>query len=358
VKVLREVLPFAVAANPYDMTAQVTSVPDGVTRVMSAMAEGSSSATLFAYLAHVGLSPERFASMERKLCALPAEHPDRLFVLVMLSEAGVTQRLEAAGVAVFQDPTRAVRAVAGAARLRALRERLHRLPDKAPASPQPLAPVRNESEAKAVLAQAGIPMLTEHLCNSADAAVRAADDLGYPVVAKIVSEDIPHKTEIGGVILDIRDAGSLRIAYQTLLERASMASPTARIDGVLVAPMLQGGIEAILGIHMDPIFGPMAMFGLGGTAVELFKDVAFASAPLTPARAAALLHEVRSSRLLFGWRGGPVYDDAALVDALCRLSSFAAGHADELGGIDINPFVVHPRGAVCLDALISLRTRS
>ncbi|HSW04399.1 acetate--CoA ligase family protein [Aquabacterium sp.] len=352
---LRDILPFAVPANPYDTTAQVTAVPDGVTRVMSAMAAGSSCATHFAYLAHVGLSPARFAGTERALCALRAQHPDRLFVLVMLSEAGVNSRLEAAGIPVFQDPTRAVRAVAGAARLRALREQLHRLPAQLPPASEPLPPVSNESEAKAVLATAGIPVLPEHLCSSAAAAVRAGELVGFPVVAKIVSPDIAHKTEIGGVILDIADAGALAAAFATLIARASAAAPQARIDGVLVAPMLKGGLETIIGIHSDPVFGPMALFGLGGTAVELFKDVAFASVPLTPERARSLVHQVRASRLLRGWRGGPMYDEAALVDALCRVSALAAAHAGELEGIDINPFVVRTQGAYCLDALISLR---
>jgi len=355
---LREILPFAVVANPYDTTAQVTSVPDGVTRVMSAIAEGSDCATLFAYLAHVGLSPERFARMEHSLCTLRETHPDRLFVLVMLSEANVTQRLEAAHIAVFQDPTRAVRAVAGAARLRALRAQLHRLPAQTTTAAKSLPPVNNESEAKAVLADAGIPVLPEHVCKSAGAAVQAGEAVGFPVVAKIVSPDIAHKTEIGGVILDIPDAAALEAAYATLIARASAAAPQARIDGVLVAPMLKGGIETIVGIHMDPVFGPMAMFGLGGTAVELFKDVAFASAPLTPERARSLVRQVRSSQLLRGWRGGPVYDEGALIGTLCRVSSLAAEHAGELDGIDINPFVVRPQGAFCLDALISLRPKN
>ena len=353
---LGEILPFAAVANPYDTTAQVTSVPDGMTRVMSAIVEGSQCAAIFAYLAHVGLSPQRFAGMEASFRALAAEHPDRLFVLVMLSDAGVTQRLEAAGVCVFEDPTRAVRAVAGAARLHLLRQHLHRLPSDVRAAADPLPPIRNESDAKALLAAAGIPVPPERLCASVEDAFAAAESMGFPVVAKIVSPDIAHKTEIGGVILDIRDPAALATAYGTVLARASAAAPQARIDGVLVTPMLRGGIETIVGIHMDPVFGPMAMFGLGGTAVELFKDVAFASAPLTPERAQSMVRSVRSSRLLSGWRGGPVYDEAALVDALCALSALAVEHADELQGIDINPFVVWPQGAVCLDALISMRS--
>lgn len=106
---------------------------------------------------------------------------------------------------------------------------------------------------------------------------------------------------------------------------------------------------------MDPVFGPMVMFGLGGTAVELYKDVAFASAPLSEARALALVQSVRGSALMRGWRGAPASDVPALVQALCRLSAFAQAHAAQLAGVDINPFVVQASGGVCLDALNTTR---
>lgn len=355
---LRDILPFAVPGNPYDTTAQVTSVPDGVTRVMDSMLSQSQAGAMLAYTAHVGLSPERFAGMERALIQLRAKHPDRMIVMVMLSEAGVTRRLEQAGIAVFADPTRAVRAVAGAARVAVLRSQLHRPQPVLEQAAVPLPRSISESEAKALLAQAGIPVLPERVCATAQEAVEAAGSMGYPVVAKIASPDIAHKTEIGGVILDLQDADAVARAFETLLARAKEAAPHARVDGVLVAPMLSDGVETILGVHMDDVFGPMVMFGLGGTAVELFRDVAFASAPLTPERARALVHSLRSSALLSGWRGGPRHDESALVQALCRLSVFAAQHAGELAGIDINPFVVRTSGAVCLDALISVRVPS
>ena len=353
---LRALLPFAVPANPYDTTAQVTSVPDGVPRVVEALLRPASGyGCVFAYLAHVGLSPERFRSTEERLIALRRDYPGQALVLVMLSEDGVTRRLEAAGIAVFADPTRAVKAVAGAARMASLRSGMRRDTLPAPDMTQPLPEAATEAQAKALLGAAGIPVLPEQTCASALDAARAADAMGYPVVAKIVSADIPHKTEVGGVIVGLPDAQAVAAAYDTLLARAAERAPQARIDGVLIAPMVRGGVETIIGIHMDPVFGPMVMFGLGGTAVELFKDVAFASAPLTPAQGLALVDSVRSSALLNAWRGGPQYDTQALAEALSNLSHFAVRHADHLAGIDINPFVVKTEGAVCLDALISTR---
>lgn len=353
---LRELLPYAVPANPFDTTAQVTAVPDGVARTVEIMLRpGASYGSLFAYLAHVGLSPQRFQSTEERLIAIHKAHPDRALVVVMLSDEGVSQRLEAAGVAVFADPTRAVRAVAGAARMARLRRNMRSADVAVPPATHRLPNVATETQAKALLAAAGIPVLPEKTCTSAQEAVAEANAMGYPVVAKIVSADIPHKTEVGGVIVGLNDAEAVSAAYGTLQARAAERAPGARIDGVLIAPMVRGGVETIIGIHMDPVFGPMVMFGLGGTAVELYKDVAFASAPLSPEQSLALVNSVRASALLQGWRGGPVYDLQALTQTLSRLSAFAVQHASQLAGIDINPFVVQTEGGVCLDALISTR---
>jgi acyl-CoA synthetase (NDP forming) len=349
-----ELLPFAVASNPLDMTAQVTAVASGVPRIVATMLDHAGYGTVFAYLAHVGLSPQRFASTQAELIALRQRHPGRMLVLVMLSTPEVNRALEQQGIAVFEDPSRAVRAVAALACLQQRLGALYQPVHKALAA-STLGDVSTEDGAKRALAAAGLPVLPERLCRSAAEAAAAAQAMGFPVVAKIVSPDIPHKTEVGGVMLRLPDAAAVQDAYVQLLARAKSARPDARIEGVLIAPMLQGGVEVILGLHRDPTFGPMLMYGSGGTAVELFQDVAFASAPVTPERARALLNAVRSTQLLRGWRGGPQYDEAALVDAICRLSDFALAHAGVLESVDINPLVVRTQGAACLDAVITLR---
>ncbi|MBS0340155.1 MAG: acetate--CoA ligase family protein [Proteobacteria bacterium] len=353
-------LPFAVASNPLDMTAQVTSVPQGVSRSVATMLEHTAWGTVFAYLAHVGLSPARFATTQAELIAVARAHPQRRLVLVMLSTPEVNRALQAEGVAVFEDPSRAVRAMAALATLTRRRESLD--PPQSARDAQgggnarlDLAGVETEDGAKRVLAAAGLPVPPEHLCTSADACAEAATAIGFPVVAKIVSPDITHKTEVGGVLLDLQDAQAVRAAYDELMQRARQLRPQARLEGVLIAPMLRGGVEVILGVHRDPTFGPMVMYGSGGTAVELFQDVAFASAPLSSERARELLERVRSTRLLRGWRGAPACDEAALVSALCRLSEFAAAHADRIESVDINPLVVRAQGAACLDAVITLQ---
>jgi succinyl-CoA synthetase beta subunit len=202
---------------------------------------------------------------------------------------------------------------------------------------------------------AGLPVLIEKVCSSAELASEFATEIGFPVVAKIASPNILHKTEMGGVLLNLQDAADVKAGFEKLMTRAQQHAPNAQIDGVLITPMVKGGVETILGVQVDPTFGPMILFGAGGTSVELFKDVALASAPLTPASASALMDKVKSTALLRGWRGSPVADEAAVVNALCRLSDFAMAHADQLQSVDINPLLVQQTGAVCLDAVISLQ---
>jgi acyl-CoA synthetase (NDP forming) len=350
----KALLPFAVAANPLDMTAQVTSVPDGVPRTIEIMLAHGSYGTVFAYLAHVGLAPDRFASTIDRLAELRLQYPHKDLVLVMLSVPASTEKLEAIGIPVFADPSRAMKAMGAAANMAAQRNRLYVMPTEKPVASK-LSDVQTEQGAKLALKMAGLPVLIEKVCPTAKLAAEFATEIGFPVVAKIASPDILHKTEIGGVLLNLQDADAVQAGFEKLMARAQQHAPNAQIDGVLITPMVNGGIETILGVQVDPTFGPMILFGAGGTAVELFKDVALASAPLSPASASALIEKVKSTALLRGWRGSPVADEAAVVNALCRLSEFAMAHADQLQSVDINPLLVQQKGAVCLDAVISLK---
>jgi acetate---CoA ligase (ADP-forming) len=279
-------------------------------------------------------------------------------MVVMLSAPEVAQRMAQGGVVVIADPSRAMRALGAAWAMRQRRGALHRVELRdaaAVADTPPIGPCATEADAKARLLEAGLPVPTEYACADREAAVRAASALGCPVVAKILSADIPHKTEVGGVILNLADDDAVAAAFDELMRRAAQHRPAARLDGVLIAPMVSGGIETIAGVVVDPVFGPIVMFGLGGIATELFRDVAFASAPLTPTRAGQLIDGTRASRLLQGWRGAPPADREALVDALVKLSLFAAAHSHELAAIDINPLVARQHGCACLDAVIALR---
>jgi acyl-CoA synthetase (NDP forming) len=353
---IRAVQPMAGGRNPIDTTAQLAGRLHVIETISQSMMRGADLGALVFYLAHLGRDMARFPKVEGAFLALRRNQPDRTVIAVMTHIDKVRLRLEALGIPVFEDPTRAVRALAGAARLRRLQAAAEPVPPAVQAAPLDIT-FANEAAAKALIAQAGVPVLPEETCASVEAAIAAADRLGYPVVMKILSDDIPHKTEVGGVMLHLADAEGVRAGFATLMQRARAARPDARLDGVLVAPMMRGGVETIIGTLCDPVFGPMVMFGLGGVAVELFRDVAFASAPLSAARAEALVDASRGAALLKGWRGGPALDRGALVEALCALSHFAAAHRDTVESVEVNPFLVRERGACALDALVAFRQR-
>lgn len=264
---------------------------------------------------------------------------------------------EAAGVLLFDEPTRAVRAAAALVYF-AEQSRRAAQADPPPALPAGALPppVRaiNETQAKTILASAGIAAVPERIAADEDAAAREAAALGYPVVLKIASADIAHKSEIGGVIVGLADEAQLRKAFRTLTQRAATHAPQARVDGVVVARMAERGVETILGVVRDPVFGAVVMFGLGGVFVEAFQDVAFRVAPFGVAEARAMIGEVKGRVLLRGVRGQPPADEDALAAALAALSVYAARHTDGIESIDINPLLVLPRGrgVQALDALI------
>jgi acyl-CoA synthetase (NDP forming) len=184
--------------------------------------------------------------------------------------------------------------------------------------------------------------------------VRAAAQIGYPIAMQIVSVDIPHKTEAGGVRIGITDEAALRAAHAQILANVKQYAPQARLEGVLVQQMVSGGTEVILGATHDPLFGPAVMFGLGGIFAEVMKDVSFRIAPVTLTEAHDMIREIKAFPILDGARGRPKADVAALADAIVRLSALAVDLKDQVGEIDVNPLFVMPagQGVVAADALI------
>ncbi len=211
-----------------------------------------------------------------------------------------------------------------------------------------------EYEAKNILAAYGIGASGNHLVANADEAIAAASKLGGKVALKIQSPDILHKTNIGGVALNLETAEEIRTACGAMIENSRASFPDADLKGFLVEPMAARGIEVILGVNLDPKFGPMLMVGLGGIHVEVLEDVAFAPVPLTHAAAHNLLRNLRGARILDGVRASPASDIGALVDLMVELSHFAADHVDVIAEIDLNPVIVHREGngVSVVDALI------
>jgi acyl-CoA synthetase (NDP forming) len=209
-----------------------------------------------------------------------------------------------------------------------------------------------EREAKEVLALYGIPVVGEQVAQSVDDAVNAAGAIGYPVVLKVESPDLPHKTEAGVVRLNLRDADEVRDAYQAIIAKANAIEPPPRIYGVLVQKMIPQGIEMVVGARIDPLFGPLVVVGLGGILVELLQDSALAPAPVTHDEALALLAQLKGARLLDGFRGMASVDRHKLAEVICGVARFAADHRDAIAELDVNPLICLGDSIVAVDALI------
>jgi acetyltransferase len=276
-----------------------------------------------------------------------------------------------AGVASFETPEQAVRAFSMLASYRRNQLELTQAPPAVEPGRRPDVPairavvdgalaagrdMLSEPEAKAVLDACGITVVpTLRVEATPEATVQAAKTLGFPVVLKILSDDISHKSDVGGVALNLQDEDDLREAAQTMLARIQRQYPKARLQGFTVQTMVrrQHAQELIVGSTIDSVFGPVILFGQGGTAVEVMADRAVALPPLNVPLARALVSRTRVSRLLAGWRDTPAVDEAALHGVLTAVSQLLA-EVPEIAELDINPLIVNFEGAVALDARIRL----
>lgn len=357
-KALKEIVPFAATQNPVDCTAQILNDPSVVGRFAETVVTAGGYGSLLAFFTYTGGIASMAAKLRAQLSAVRARNPDRLFVLSVVADAEQVALYEAEGIPVFEDPSRAVVAIDAMGRFGDAFAR------PATSAPPVIGRVAlpeatpNEADAKRLLAAAGIPSAPECVCTTAEAAARAAAEIGYRVVMKIVSPDILHKSEIGGVLLDIADERAVRTGFATLQDRARLRAPDARIEGILVARQLTGGVECIMGVHRDPVFGPVAMFGLGGVFVEVLRDVVLHRCPFGEDVAEAMIRSIKGAPLLLGARGRPPADIPALAAMLARLSVFAAEAGPRLAAVDLNPVLAMPagEGAFAVDAVIEIGT--
>ncbi|MCA0240063.1 MAG: acetate--CoA ligase family protein [Proteobacteria bacterium] len=358
---LQALLPFASPVNPIDITAQSLNDIDLVGHFAREVAERGGYEAIAVYLAGVGGSLKKGPVLRRSFADVARAHPDRLWTILTTADREAVAAYEQDGLLVFEEPARAIHAIGALARF----GRAFARPE-APALSQAMSPattgaplpatVPNEAEAKAWLASHGVACLPEALATDAQAAAAAAQGMGFPVVLKIVSPDIAHKSEVGGVQLDLRSAGEVRSAFAAVTAAVARARPDARIDGVLVAPQIADGVECLVSVHRDPQLGLFAAFGLGGIFVELLQDVVFRRCPFDEAAAHAMIAGIRGAPLLRGARGRPPADVDALARLLSRLSVLAHRHGERLRSIELNPVLVRPAGlgAWAADAVIEL----
>jgi acyl-CoA synthetase (NDP forming) len=213
--------------------------------------------------------------------------------------------------------------------------------------------ILDEIQCKAALKAAGVRVTLPVLAASKKEAIAAAEKLGYPVVMKIVSPQITHKSDIGGVKLRLQNRAQVGSAFDEIMGAVKKKAPKAEVEGVSVQKMAASGLELVIGMTRDPQFGPMLMFGLGGTSVEVLKDVAFRIVPLTKADAGDMIRQIKGYRLLEGFRGQPAVDVASLEELLIKISAFIQENP-EIKEMDINPLIAYKNGAVAVDARIIL----
>jgi acyl-CoA synthetase (NDP forming) len=366
---LREFVPsFGSVNNPVDVTAAIFNDLSLINRTLQTIVDDPGVDCIA--MINASLQGEIANKIAAEIVAVAGKTDKPIYITwsardVMAPEAYAA--LEAARIPHYKSPVRCGRALAAVSwyaeskRRNEARRAERPLTLNKPAAAKMLAGKTGdvaEHAAKRVLAEYGIPVTQEELATTKDQALAIANRIGYPVAIKVQSPDISHKTEARAVRLNITSDGELTIAYEEILGNARAYKKDARIEGVLVQEMVRDGVEAILGISNDPLFGPAVMFGLGGIFAEVLKDVSFRLAPVTPSVAREMVEEIAGYPVLAGARGRPRADVDALVDAIVRLSALAIDLKDHVGELDINPLFVFPagRGVKAADALIRPKT--
>lgn len=356
---IRALVPQAGTRNPVDITAQFMNDPGVVEKALELVLGQEKFDVLFSAMSATGLVPSMIEPIVQGYALMKRRYPRHLNIVSLIALPEVVKAFEDAGCLVFQEPRRGARALA-ALRLFAdafARPLPSRSVDMARLSRVPaLARGQrfNEVQAKAMAQAVGVPIAREVVAATPAEAARAAAEIGYPVAVKVVSADILHKTEVGGVRLGLKDAESVELAVEAMAASVRDKAPRARVDGYVVSPMIDGGIECVVGVVRDPVFGPVVMFGLGGVLVELMRDVSFRLAPVDPEQALAMIRETRGSKLLEGFRGAPAADVDALARAIVAVSELAAANSETLLTLELNPLRVKPvgEGVIALDAVI------
>jgi acyl-CoA synthetase (NDP forming) len=212
----------------------------------------------------------------------------------------------------------------------------------------------DEVSSKKLLKAYGIPVSREAIAHTSSEAVKIANQIGFPVVAKVVSADILHKSDVGGVVLNIGNAAGVRKAFDQISARISKLKGRPKIDGILIAQQVKADLELVVGAALDAEMGPVVMFGTGGVEIELMKDVALAGAPLDAPEAKKLIGRTKAGVKLRGYRGKPALHEASVVKALVGLSNLMADAGNRIASVDVNPFLVNGRTGVAVDGLIVL----
>lgn len=346
--------------NPVDMIATATAENYRIA-LETVLADPNISSAIAAFVPPLGV---RQLDVANAIIAARNAVPGKPLLAVLMGREGLPQgraELSEAGIPAYIFPESASRALAALNRQRKWLARPTGTVrefevDRAKAEHALAGPPSREGylpadATRALLDAYGIPVIATRAATTIEEAVAAAAEVGYPVAAKILSPDIVHKTEIGGVTLDIRDEEEMRAAFESIEARVREAAPDARIEGIQIEQFVKGGREIIIGMSHDPLFGPVLMFGLGGIYVEALHDVVFRVQPVSDVDAQEMIDSIRGNRLLHGVRGEAPSDIELLAEIIQRVSQLV-GEQPAIVEMDINPFVVFEKGGIAVDARV------
>jgi acetate---CoA ligase (ADP-forming) len=343
---------FGMVTNPVDLTGNLVNANDFLFDAIRLALQPDSIDVLIVYL------PGYFLDRALDQLERAAAQLDKAIVVIDTFALGDRERLRQAGIAFFDDFDRAARAIATYGAWKA-RDSTVTTPVRASVSWPDFSAGRSalsETEGKEALARFGVPVVSDTLVHSRAQARQAAERLGYPLVVKLVSADVAHKTEHGLVRLGLRSSDAVADAFDGVMEKARAMG--VRVEGVTLEPMLSGGVEILVGITRDPVFDWMLTVGLGGVWTELMKDVRHRLLPVDAPAAEAMLTQLKGFALLNGYRGAPKADVGAAARAIVALCSAVLAGGDRLREVEVNPLLVMPegKGAVAIDALVLLNT--
>jgi acyl-CoA synthetase (NDP forming) len=341
----------SMVSNPVDLTGNIVNANDFLSACIRLALQPDDIDVVLLYL------PGNFLTNALDQVEKAAAATDKALIVIDTFALADRERLARHGIGYFDDFDRAARAVAAYGKWKASGTQAT-APTAAKASWPEIEAGRSalsETEAKEVLALFGVPVVHDALVQTVEEARAAADTIGYPLVAKLVSADVAHKTEHGLIRLNLQSADTVIEAFEEMMAKARAMG--VAIDGVTLEPMLQGGVEILAGVTRDPVFGWMLTVGLGGVWTELMKDVRHSLLPVDAAGAEAMLRGLKGFKLLDGYRGAPKADVAAAAQAIAALGEAVLAGGERLREVEINPLLVLPagRGAVAVDALVLLR---
>ena len=351
---LKELVPFASPMNPVDVTAQFFNDLTLIPKFTDLMLSKGGYDALIGFWTSVAGSPVLSKPLLSALKQAMKGYEDKLFINCMVASEEYIKMYEKEGFPCLEDPTRAIVAMSA---LMFFGEKFNEKPKSNQINLDNYKvdiPNKNlnEIDCSEVLLSAGLPILKPILIKDIEDLSSYFKEGKDKYVMKIVSSDIQHKTDIGGVVLNIDNLDLAKKSYQDIFKNVKDSAPNAHIDGIMISPMKNGDIECILGAKIDPVFGPIVMFGLGGIYAEVMKDIVFAEAPVSKQKAEQMILSLKSKDIFYGARGKPPIEINSLLNAIINLSNFIAANSDKVDQVEMNPILVSEAEVIALDALI------